>query len=69
MLTRLLIAGGLALTLLGADGILIRGASTFDTHTGTMRAGQTVWIEGERIRAVGSRVSAPQISASRRSPT
>ena len=60
MFTRLIVFGALTITLLGADGIVIRGVSVFDSTTGAMRAGQTVWIEGERIRAVGSRVAAPR---------
>jgi imidazolonepropionase-like amidohydrolase len=60
MFTRLIVTGALAITLLRADGIVIRGVSVFDSTTGAMRAGQSVWIEGERIRAVGPRVPAPR---------
>jgi hypothetical protein len=60
MFTRLFIAGALAITLLGADGIVIRGVSVFDSTTGAMHPGQTVSIEGERIHAVGTRVGAPR---------
>ena len=60
MLTRLLFALALAATLRGADGLVIRDVSVFDSNAGAMRAGQTVWIEGERIRAVGARVPVPR---------
>jgi hypothetical protein len=60
MFTRLIVVGALAITLLRADGIVIRGVSVFDSATGAMRAGQSVWIDGERIRAVGARVPAPR---------
>jgi len=60
MFTRLLFALLLAATLRGADGIVIRDVSVFDSNAGAMRAGETVWIEGERIRAVGARVPAPR---------
>src|ERR1700690_2100102 len=59
MLARLFIGGVLAITLLGADGIIIRGVSVFAPTAAVMRAAQTVWIDGERIRAVGPRVAAP----------
>src|ERR1044071_2039466 len=60
MFTRLIVVCALAITLLRADGIVIRGVSVFDSATGAMRAGQSVWIDGERIRAVGARVPAPR---------
>lgn len=60
MFTRLLFALALAATLWGADGVVIRNVSVFDSNAGAMRSGQTVWIEGERIRAVDARVPAPR---------